>query len=124
MDHKAQKKALIRAYKETRRPMGVYRILNTASGKALVGVSTDLPAILNRHRAQLRLGRHANATLQKDWNDLGAEAFVFEVLDTLAPSERPDDDPGEDLRTLQHLWLERLSPFGDRGYNSRPKPGI
>jgi hypothetical protein len=121
MDPKAHKKALIREYKETRRPMGAYRILNSVSGKALVGVSANLPAILNRHQAQLRLGSHANRALQEDWNALGPDAFVFEVLDTLSPSDEPNADPSDDLRTLEQLWLERLSPFDERGYNAKPK---
>jgi hypothetical protein len=58
--------------------------------------------------------------LQKDWNELGADAFVFEVLDTLTPPERPDYDPSDDLRALEQLWLDKLKPFGDRGYNTTP----
>ncbi len=42
------KRALTREYKESRRPMGVYQIRNTVNGKLLVGVSVDLPSILNR----------------------------------------------------------------------------
>jgi hypothetical protein len=46
---------------------------------------------------------------------------VFEIVDTLRPSERPDSDLHEDLRVLEALWLERLSPLGERGYNTEPK---
>ena len=116
------RKALTRAYKETPRPMGVYRVHNRVADKSLVGVSVDLPSILNRELAQLRLGAHKNAALQDDWNALGPDAFVFEVLDTLSP---PADDPGYDpraeLRVLEALWLEKLRPWGGRGYNAAPK---
>ena len=61
------KKALLREYKETPRPAGVYQIRNTVNGKILVGASVNLPAILNRHRAELRMGGHKNRELQKDW---------------------------------------------------------
>jgi len=115
------RKALIRQYKETQRPMGAYRVRNTANGRSLVGVSVDLPSILNRHRAQLRLGAHTNRALQKDWNELGPDAFAFEILDTLEPADRPDYDPTGDLRILEAMWLEKLSPFEDRGYNAPPK---
>ena len=115
------KKALTREYKESRRPMGVYQIRNTANGKLLVGVSVDLPSILNRHRGELRLGGHRNRELQKDWMEFGPEAFEFEVIDTLTPPERPDYDPRDDLRTLEELWLDKLSPFEERGYNAKPK---
>lgn len=115
------KKALKRDYKETARPMGVFQIRNSRNGKVLIGTSIDLPAILNRHRAQLGFGSHRNRELQKEWNEQGADAFEFEILDALPPSDRPAYDPADDLRALEELWLEKLSPFEERGYNARPK---
>jgi len=117
------RKALIRDYKETPRPMGVYRVLNTFDGKSLVGASNDVQAMLNRHRAQLRMHSHRNTELQKAWDAHGAGAFVFEVLDVVASSEEPNHDPAPDLQVLEELWLDKLSPFGERGYNRRPKQG-
>jgi hypothetical protein len=96
-------------------------VRNIKNGRSLVGVSIDLPAILNRHRAQLRFNTHSNRALQSDWNELGPDAFEFEILDTLTPIDRPDYDPTDDLEALGDLWIERLSPFGDRGYNAPPK---
>ena len=113
----ADRKALIRQYKDTPRSMGVGAVRNTASGRALVVASLDIPSLLNRHRAQLRLNAHKNRALQTDWNRLGPDAFEFVVLDTLAPRDAPDYDPTEDLRTLENLWLERLSPFEPTGYH-------
>lgn len=115
------KKALKRDYKETPRPMGVFQIRNTRNGKVLIGTSVDLPAILNRHRAQLGHGLHRNRELQKEWNEQGADAFAFEILDTLSPSDKPVYDPAGDLKALEELWLEKLSPFEEKGYNARPK---
>jgi hypothetical protein len=118
------KKALMREYKETRRPMGVYCIRNTVNGKLLVGKSIDLPSILNRQRGQLRSGSHPNPTLQKDLVEYGAEAFEVEVLDTLEVPNQADYDPSADLRTLEQMWLDKLSPFGNRGYNPEPKRAV
>lgn len=118
------RKALIREYKETPRPMGVYQIRNTSNGKVLVGSSKDLQSIFNRHRAALRMGSHQNRELQKDWGEFGPEAFEFEVLDTLTPPERPDYNPSDDLKALEGLWLDKLSPFDERGYNARPKRAV
>ena len=115
------RKALIQAYKESRRPIGVYRIRNVRDDRSLIGRSVDLPAILNRERATLRLGMHRNAALQRDWATLGPDAFVFEVLDELPPpAEQPGWDPTDELRVLESLWLDRLQPYGDRGYKSAP----
>lgn len=109
MDTKTARKALKREYLETQHPMGVYRVLNRVNGKSLVGTSTNLPAMLNRQKAQLQLGAHPNPTLQKDWKELGADAFQFEVLDTLTPpDDRPNYNPADDLRTLEAMWLDKL----------------
>jgi hypothetical protein len=118
------KKALIREYKETSRPMGIYCIRNTVNGKLLIGKSNDLPAILNRQRGQLRLGSHPNPTLQKDLVEYGAEAFEVEVLDTLDVLDQADYEPSVDLRILEQMWLDKLSPFGSGGYNPEPKRAV
>jgi hypothetical protein len=114
------RRALIREYKDRRLDMGVFQVRNLASGKLFIGASTDLPAMLNRQQAQLRLGMHPNRQLQLDWQTLGAEAFAFEVLDTLTPPDEPAYDPRADLQVLEALWLDKLTPFDDRGYNRRP----
>lgn len=115
------RKAQIRAYKESPRTMGIFEVRNTVSGKRLIGTATDVPAMLNRQRAQLRLGAHPNAQLQADWNTLGPGAFAFEILDVLTPPDDPAYDPRPDLDVLQALWLEKLTPFADLGYNQRPR---
>lgn len=115
------RKELIRQYKETPRPMGVFRVLNSVEAKSFVGTSRDLPSKLNGQRFQLEHGSHPNRGLQSDWDRLGPAAFSFEVLDTLPASEDPSRDPTEDLGVLEQLWLERLAPYGERGYNTRPK---
>lgn len=116
------RKALIREYKDTPRQAGIAVIRNTANGKVLLLAGRDIPALLNRHRAQLRFGGHRNAELQRDWTTHGEETFAFEIVDTLTPKDTPDYDPGDDLRALEALWLEKLTPFGEKGYNAPPKP--
>jgi len=76
---------------------------------------------LNRHRAELRIGAHRNRELQGEWNEIGEDGFVFEVLDTLPASDEPGYDVKGELRVLEELWLERLQPYGERGYNIPPK---
>jgi hypothetical protein len=114
------RKALSRAYKERRAPMGVYRVRNTVTGTCLVAASLDVPSILNRHRAQLSLHAHRSRALQEDWDAHGADAFVFEVLDTLTPPDQPDYDPIPDLTVLEDLWLEKLSLSPDRLHTIAP----
>jgi alkanesulfonate monooxygenase SsuD/methylene tetrahydromethanopterin reductase-like flavin-dependent oxidoreductase (luciferase family) len=117
----ATRKELIRAYKETPRPMGVYRVFNHANGKSLVGAWRDVRARLNRQEAELKYGIHPNQALLADWKALGKDAFLFEILDTLEPSDEPNYDAKEDLEVLEALWLEKLQPYGDKGYNTPPQ---
>jgi hypothetical protein len=117
----AERRRLIREYKETPRTMGVGVVRNNRSGKDLVVSGTDIPALLNRHKAQLRLGVHRNLALLADWQALGEQAFEFEVLDRLTPAEGPGSDPTADLEALATLWLEKLNPFEPAGYNARPR---
>jgi hypothetical protein len=110
------RKDLIRAYKETPRPMGVFRVRNLLNGKSLLGASPDLPGMLNRQRFQLAAGGHPDRALQQDWREFGPDAFEFETLDTLAPPKEPGHDSAADLRELERLWLERLGRPGQPGY--------
>lgn len=99
----------IRSYRETPRPMGVYRVRDARTGVALLGSSVDLPAMLNRQRFQLEMGGHPDHALQRAWNESGPETFTFEVLDELAPSDVPGWDPRYDLRELERMWREKLA---------------
>jgi hypothetical protein len=106
------RKEKIRAYKETPKQMGIYRIHNMVNGKSLIASSTDLRARMNRQLAELKLKTHPNAALLNDWQTYGKDAFNFEILDRLEPLQDPRVDPGEDLKVLEALWLEKLQPFG------------
>jgi hypothetical protein len=110
------RKARIREYKESFRPMGVFLVRNRESGRVLLGATADLPAMLNRQRFQLESGGHPDKELQRDWNELGADAFDFEVADTLEPPEEPGYDPAEDLKVLERMWAEKLEQAGTPRY--------
>lgn len=112
---------LKQAYKEKPPPMGVFVVRNRANGKVLVGSGLNLQGMLNRIRFELSTGIHRTyPALQEDWNRHGADSFSFEVLDVLPPTEEPRSDPKEELRVLESLWLERLRPYGEAGYNASP----
>lgn len=113
---KPDKKTIKRAYKLQPPDRGVYQIRNLARGKAFIGRAMDLNGKLNSERFQLKNGMHANRELQKDFDELGEEAFAFQVLDRLAPREE-EADPGPERKALEDLWLETLCPFGERGYH-------
>lgn len=116
------RKRLKEEYKRGRRAMGVFLIRNMANEKVFVGVGLDLAGVMNRHRFQLTRGIHPNRRLQDEWDEFGGDRFAFEVADQLGARDDPDFDYREELKFLEGLWLERLQPFGERGYNER-KPG-
>jgi hypothetical protein len=111
------RKAINREYKNTPRPAGVFRVRNSAARKSLVGSTTDLPSMLNRQRFQLENGLHPDRELQKDWIELGANGFEFEILDRLEPSDEPTYDPTEDLAALKQMWIEELTKSGEALYH-------
>jgi hypothetical protein len=115
------KKAAKLAYKASRRPAGVFAIRNLANGKVFVGASADLGAIFNRIRFQLFAGSHPNKALETDWNRYGTGKFEFEILEELPPQADTNYDFTADLETLEDLWLEKLQPYGERGYNEKKK---
>jgi hypothetical protein len=112
---------LKRAYKEKPPPMGVFAIRNRANGKVLVGSALNAPGALNRARFELDMGMSRNHELQEDWRRYGADSFTFEVLDVLEPPKEPGVDLKEELRVLESLWLDRLRPYGEAGYNTPPE---
>ena len=113
----ATRKDLIRQYKETPKSAGVFLIKNLANGKVLLGSSKNLHGPLNKHRFMLRAGAHDNPELQKDWQEFGPDSFSFEILEVVRVKDSPDFSLDDELTLLEEIWLERLDPFGARGYN-------
>jgi group I intron endonuclease len=111
------RKELQREYMERPKPAGVFQIKNTANGKVLLGSSLNLEGPLNGHKFMLSIGSHRNAALQKDWNEYGPDKFVFEILETVKVKEDPNFNLNDELTLLEQIWLEKLQPFGGRGYN-------
>jgi hypothetical protein len=110
-----------REYKERPREAGVFQVRNTANGKVLLGSSLNLAGPLNSHRFMLTVGSHRNRTLQKEWNEFGESAFVFEILEKVQVKDEPGFDVGDELTLLEQIWIEKLQPFGERGYNPDDK---
>lgn len=111
------KKELKREYKDRKITAGVFQIRNTINNKVLLGSSKNLEGIWNSNKFQLSAGMHRNKKLQKDWNEFEAENFVFEVLEAVEKNEDPNFNLNDELTLLEQIWLEKINPFGDRGYN-------
>jgi hypothetical protein len=112
-----RRKEINREYKERVKPSGVFQIKNLANGKVLLGSSLNLEGPLNKHRFMLKINGHPNKELQKDWNELGPDQFTFEILETVQLKDHPNFNLKDELTLLEEIWLEKLQPFGERGYN-------
>lgn len=119
----SKRKEIIRDYKEKDRPtMGVYQLKNLKNGKIFVGSGKNLEAKRNLHMVALKeWGLHEIKELQEAWNELGEKGVAFEVLDKLEPKK---DAPvnynyAKDIAFLEELWLEKLQPYDEKGYNKK-----
>ncbi len=111
------KKKLKKQYLQSIPPMGIFQIKNIANGKLFIGSSKNLKGKLNSIKFQLEMGSYINKNLQQDFNTYKENNFLFEVIDFLEPKEDPDYDYTDDLNLLEEMWLDKLQPYGDRGYN-------
>lgn len=109
---------LKRLCKENVPDMGIYQLRNKVNDRIFVERSKNLAGSRNSRLFQLRMGKAVfNRELQKDLNAYGAESFEFSVL---AVMDRPEagEDAAWSLAALELHWLEKLQPFGERGYNN------
>ncbi|RJG15353.1 GIY-YIG nuclease family protein [Paenibacillus thiaminolyticus] len=124
---KQRKKELASAYQKSFRPMGVYQIRNVKNGKIFVDGTMDLEGAKNRLEFMKQTKMNSIIPeLKQDWDAYGGDCFVFEELDQIKPREESVADRSElkkyrdEVDALLDLWIEKLQPFGDNGYN-KPK---
>ena len=61
------------------------------------------------------MGTSYNKTLQREWNEYGEDAFVFEILETIEPKQDPFYDLKDAVSKREAYWIEQLEPFGEKG---------
>ncbi|MEN6324856.1 MAG: GIY-YIG nuclease family protein [Syntrophomonas sp.] len=112
-----KKKELKQKYKEIKTEAGVFQVRNTQNQKILVDSTRNLKT-LNGKLFQLNTGVYpTNQRLTEELQQYGPNAFVIEVLEVLEKPEDPFFDEKDALKKMQAQWMEKLQPFGDRGYN-------
>lgn len=117
--NKEDRKKLKKSYQQRNVPMGVFVIRNVVTDKVFVAAGLNLHGIINRHRFQLIAGSHPNRALQADWSQLGSRNFAFEILEEVSPPDDNQIDEAKELSFMEKLWLEKLQPYAERGYNER-----
>ncbi|WNR46776.1 GIY-YIG nuclease family protein [Paenibacillus roseipurpureus] len=122
---KQKKKELAADYTQTFRLMGVYQIRNVKNNKVLVAGTMDLDGARNRFEFCQQTRLNTTHEIQRDWLTYGADSFVFEELDRIQPREDVMVDASElrnyrsEVDALLELWLEKLQPYDEAGYNRR-----
>ena len=107
-DTSARRATLRRSYAERAKQAGVFRVVNTANGRVMLGSALDLHAPLNRVKFELDNGLCWNRELARDLETYGRDSFAIEVLETVEPREDPDSDPREELEALEQKHLSTL----------------
>ncbi|TEB05999.1 hypothetical protein Psch_03041 [Pelotomaculum schinkii] len=115
-----RKKELKQQYKEMKTQGGVFQIRNLKNQKVFVDSIPNLKMKTGKLML-LRSGGYKNRQLQEDWNQFGEDAFVFEVLEVLEEKSDGFFDKADELKKLKTKWIEKLQPFGERGYNQPDK---
>src|ERR1700690_529607 len=84
------KQDIKRDYKERKVSSGVFQVKNTANGKIMLGSTLNPDGPLNRQKLTPMWGKHPIEALQKDWNEFGADKFVFEILEVVKVKDDPN----------------------------------
>jgi hypothetical protein len=104
---KPDRKALIRAFKESKPATGIYGFRCTASGQLWIGYSPNLGAVRNRMRFQFAQGFHREPSLRDAAALHGAGSFVFEIIETFKEDIEPLLLP-DMLKTRKAFWIAEL----------------
>lgn len=75
----------------------IYRIRNVVNGKIYIGSAVDSKIRFEKHRRQLRKGKHHCAHLQSSWNKHGEDCFKFEILEQVE----------NDLLEAEQRWIDK-----------------
>lgn len=112
MVDKSHRRVLKEHYRENPPEAGVYRLVNSVTGRTLLGTATNLPSVQNKldFATATDTPGALDRRLHEDAHQFGPAVFRFEVLEVL--SHRPgqtDLEVKADLQTLLELWRENLA---------------
>ncbi|MGA0604003.1 GIY-YIG nuclease family protein [Caulobacter sp. KR2-114] len=106
---KSRKREMLQAYREEKRPAGIFALRCAATGQAWVGTSKNIGQQQNSVWFTLKLGSHPNKALQAVFKAQGADAFAYEVLEEVDGSEMSALGLTDALKAKQHEWRQALN---------------
>lgn len=102
----------------------VYALTNTVTGERYIGSTRNYYARKSHHRTKLKRGIHINWKLQTAYDRYGADAFVFDILETVETG---------DVRDVEQIYLndrpalnisyDAKAPMKGRKGESHPRHG-
>ena len=112
MDTPLDRRALKAEYRARRPDAAVYRLVNTRTGKFLLGTAVDIESLRKRVQFAQQTGSPGalDGRLAADIREFGIDAFTLEVLEIVRPA--PEQDRAAllaDLAVHEQLWREELA---------------
>ena len=112
-----RKRELKQQYKETPVEAGIFQIKNVQNNKIYIGSTKNLKTLNGIKFMLENNGFTTSKALQAEWKQFGKEVFTFELLEKLKKNDDPFVTEKEALAELEDKWLEKVQPYGERGYN-------
>lgn len=101
--------------------IGIYKIVNKATGQCYVGQSQRAKKRLREHFRLLKLNKHTNQKLQKSYNKYGAANFYGSIEIECETTE--DLDKLEELFLVGDAWFEEVTFFNISDFAKAPMRG-
>lgn len=121
MSESFDRKAALQAYKERMIRPGIYAVRLRSTGQAWANSAPDLDAIKNGLWNRLNEGRHLDKGLQAAWNQHGASAFDYVILEVFKDEMKPLVLK-ETLKTRKAEWIRILAQDQEEGGHSERAP--
>lgn len=95
--------------------MNIYRI-NCTNGFAYIGSTSNPSRRWQQHKWDLKNHCHSNPNLQKAWDELGEDAFDFEVLEKCFDDDRhlKEQHWMDQHSQLFNIWIRAASRAGSK----------
>ena len=104
--------SMLKAWKDTGKIIGIYKIINKVNRKYYVGSSLNVKPRWRCHKSTLRRNIHRNDYLQRAWNRNGKENFNFILVEKLN-----ENTTLEQLLTVEQKYLDIAKTERDKCYN-------
>ena len=96
----------------------IYQILNKVNNKIYIGSSEQFDIRIKTHFSKLRMGKHENKELQKDFNLYGEESFSYSIIEENSTMEK-EYQLINDLYKKQEIynatWIKKEPTKKDKG---------